>query len=231
MREKNLDDDAFAGVLAMLDETLKSGSFDQVRSALVTCTKLYDRYYANESRRAEIEERTANANRSVPLDIHISTLLDMAEYAIGHRDQPKGLELVDKARSVIDGMTWAAEDKVKVEARLAKVRFLSGDERRARTEADNALGLFDKERTTIFDIYRAGALRPLAAARHAMGDHEHARQLYLRVIDEGNVNPNSRPRADDLAATCLSMIRNNYEPTPEMWEKLRKSNEALGYPW
>ena len=65
----------------------------------------------------------------------------------------------------------------------------------------------------------------------AMGRVDEARRVYRLAVDEGVVNPNSRPRADDLSATCLSMARADVEPDAEFLARLREVRENLGDPW
>jgi hypothetical protein len=68
-----------------------------------------------------------------------------------------------------------------------------------------ALARYDAERDQIVNIYRATALRALAEALQTMGDGARSLAVYRRAVEEGNGNPNSRPRADDLTTTACSM--------------------------
>ena len=81
------------------------------------------------------------------------------------------------------------------------------------------------------DIYRAGVLRPIAEAYHAMGERANALALYERAIDESLVNTNSRPRVEDLVATCLSLAKTNCEADAELAARLEKVYTGLGAPW
>ena len=71
-------------------------------------------------------------------------------------------------------------------------------------------------------MYRAETLRPLAEAQWRMGIDDQARATYARVLEEGAVNANSRPRGDDLAQTLISMATLEFEPSPEMWERIKE---------
>jgi hypothetical protein len=44
-------------------------------------------------------------------------------------------------------------------------------------------------------------------------------------------NPNSRPRAEDLVATCLSMVLCGFEPPAELAERMQVVARGLGDPW
>jgi hypothetical protein len=89
------------------------------------------------------------------------------------------------------------EHRIPLVAQLSDLRFKAGDTERARTDADAALALFNAQREKIVNIYRAGALRPLAEAYQSMGDTEAALSVYKLAVEEGIANINSRPRAED----------------------------------
>lgn len=81
------------------------------------------------------------------------------------------------------------------------------------------------------DIYRAGALRPVAEAYQSMGDATGALATSKRVVEEGVANPNSRPRADDVCATCVSMAVHGIGPDAELLARLEQIINELGTPW
>ena len=87
------------------------------------------------------------------------------------------------------------------------------------------------EREQIVDIYRAGVLRDLAEAESVMGDAASALALYAQAVEEGVHNINSRPRAEDLSATCRSMAVHGVAPDPELRERMAAIFEGLGSPW
>src|SRR5262249_42652516 len=101
----------------------------------------------------------------------------------------------------------------------------------ARRELADTRALFDAERAKIVDIYRAGALRKVAEAACAMDDAGTASTLYERALEEGVVNPNSRPRADDLVATCTSMAVRAVEPNARLRARTHEICDKLGNPW
>ena len=78
---------------------------------------------------------------------------------------------------------------------------------------------------------RAAALRPIAEGYARLGDRDRALELYKRAVEEGVANPNSRPRANDLAATCASLAVVDLEPDAELMARLREVSEGLGDPW
>ena len=147
-----------------------------------------------------------------------------AEYALA-------LEQLDEAKLLLEGATLTADLRVPLMAGLAELRFQAGRRAEAQSEAAAALALFAAESERFPDIDRADILRPVAEAYHVLGDAAAARALYRRALDEGAANPNSRPRAEDLAATCLSMALHGVEPDAELRARLHEVRDALGPPW
>ena len=131
----------------------------------------------------------------------------------------------------LDAVEWAPVDRVVITAKLAKLRWRAGLEDQVRSEVEGALALYDESRDRITDIYRARALRSIAEAYRVMGDDETARRLYARAVEEGVTNPNSRPRAQDLAATCLSMALGEFDPGPRLYARMVEIRNGLSDPW
>ncbi|TAH36819.1 MAG: hypothetical protein EYC70_07470 [Planctomycetota bacterium] len=226
-----LDDGAFDAHLAMLDQVLAAGSFDQTRGALESCAALFRRFYQDQERRSQVEERIRVPRAGLPLLVRIELLMQLAESALEHEDRAKALELVHDAQLLVESVEWIPEDRIALMARLAGLRHRSGDAEGARSRADAALALFDAQRDRIADIYRAGALRPLAEAYQSMGDSAAALAVYRRAVADGAGNPNSRPRAEDLAATCCSMAVHAVEPDAELRTRMRRIHAELSHPW
>jgi hypothetical protein len=64
-----------------------------------------------------------------------------------------------------------------------------------------------------------------------MGDEARALSFWMQAAEAGVENPNSRPRADDLAATCMSMVKAKVAPDEKLWLRLRAIASGLGEPW
>lgn len=150
----------------------------------------------------------------MPPFLHIELLSSMAESALKNNDQENGLILVIDAQTIAEKSSWPLDYRIPISADLIRLRIKVGDKDGARKTAENLLSLFEeKGEDEIVNIYRADALRPLAEAFQALGDIETARKVYKKAFEQGSVNPNSRPRAEDLSATCCSMALNNVDPT------------------
>jgi hypothetical protein len=131
----------------------------------------------------------------------------------------------------MDEYEWPLQHRIAVIGKLTALRFRAGDEETARSDADAALALFAEQGKNIVNIWRAGALRPLAQAYQVMGDTATALSVYKRAVDEGVDNPNSRPRAEDLSATCCSMALYAVQPDAELDTRIRQIKDGLADPW
>ena len=193
--------------------------------------ELFDRFYGEQERRSKIQHRLLQASEKLPPRIGLELRMDLAALALEHGDREHALGLVEDAYLSLEAGNWDAENHVPFAARLAGLRYRAGEEQRGRVEAKVALARFDAERKTIIDVLRPEVLIPLAEAYHAMGDDPSALAAYGKALDEAVINPNSRPRAENLAAICLSMARNAVEPTDELRKRLSSVAEKLGDPW
>jgi hypothetical protein len=210
---------------------MSSGQFDAVKNTLMAYSELFNRFYTDSDRRALIEEKLKAAWGSMPIFVRIDLLTQLTDFALAHSDQTKALKLVGETESIIESVSLQPRFAIPMKTKLAELRFRAGDEQRARTKARNALHLFDTEREKIIDIYRAQMLRSIAEVFWAMDDTDIALNLYKRALEAGIENPNSRPRAEDLTATCCSMALNNVEPNEKILNRIRKIRDNLGDPW
>ncbi len=222
------DADAF---LRDVDQVFASGSFEQVRAALWTCAGLADRFHADEARRAVIGSTIRAGWDKMPVTVRLDVLERLAGSALGHDDRAGALALLDEARPLVTGADILPEARVPLRARLALLRWRAGDAGAARAEADEALAQFEAEREQILGTERADALRPLVETCHALGDREGALKVCRRAVELGVANPNSRPRAEDLAATCCSLARIGLQPDAALRARLLEIRDTLGPPW
>jgi hypothetical protein len=226
-----IDAGAFEAEFQSLCAMIAAGAFDPMQSALETCAQLFNRFYDDSEKRSRLEEKIKSSWSKLPMQVRIDLLLELGDFALRHKDVAKALALAQETRALVDGSKWEPNDHLPMIARVAELRFRAGDEKAARAEVDAALARYDAERTRIVDVYRAGTLRPIAEAFATMGDGAAALAVYKRCVEEGVVNPNSRPRADDFAAACCSMARRGVEPDAALWSRLIEIEGKLGDPW
>ena len=230
-RAMKSEEETFGDSVKTIDAQLAIGGLDVTKNALEVCARLFDRFYTDPARRMLIEEKIKTSWNEVPGVVRLELWRELIEAALTHEDRPKALDLVNEAEHFIENSQWPPEGRIRLTAELIKLCFRAGDTEKARADADRIRTLFNTEREKIIDIYRARAMRPLAEAYQAMGDTEAALSVYKQVIEEGTVNPNSRPRALDLSAVCCSMALSAAEPDPELWTRLHQIRKELGQPW
>jgi hypothetical protein len=226
-----LDEAEFEKAVAAQTPAIELGDFEQMRGTMYMFAELFGRFYDDPERRAQSEEQVRLSWRKLPLDLRIDFLLKLADHALAHGDQPKALQLVDEAQSFTEGVDWLPRHLVPLLGRLSGYRFRAGDTARAEREADNALALYLEKREQLPDIFRAETLVPIAESYQVMGATDDALKVYRLAIEEGGTNPNARPRAEDLAATCCSMARHEVEPDEALWERIAELREGLVAPW
>ena len=226
-----LPDEYFDAKLAELDAVVASAGFDTVRNVILNYTWLFDRFYADPERRALLQQRTLTAYDRLPLQVRLEATFALIRSALEHGNRVHALELVEEATIFRNQVQWLPEEGVAWTAELAGLRHLAGDPVGARLELQASVERYEQDRERTTDIWRAGTLRPVAEAWAAMGDADAARATYARALDEGFVNPNAVPRAEDLVATCLSMAVHDVTPDDALWSRMREIRAALGDPW
>ena len=221
----------FEEALKEVDATLLSGDFDQVRNALASCVRMFERFYGDEARRSILEDRVRHGYEKLPLDVRIHLLLDLARSCLRKQDSNKARELILAAQAHLDQADWLPQQEIPLQCQIAVLQKEVAEPEKARKQVSRALRLYEQKRKTVYDIYRAGLLRPIAEALVALGDRARALQIYKMAAEAGQENPNSRPRCDDLVATCCSLARNGLEPDAELRARLIQIRKALGQPW
>lgn len=232
LEARRMDPEDLERNLARLDALVTEGNFDRLSHALAVCVELFDRFYLDLEARGRIEERLERCGARLPVQMRVEALRKLVESALRHGDREQALDLLARANTLIEGNVWLPEDHVPLVARQAELRHRVGDAERARREVDRALGLFEQGRDRIQSMDRAGALRVVAETYEALGDRRAALRTYELALEEGLVNPNSRPRAFDFVAISCSLARLDVEPGQEFTERLAAVlAKELREPW
>ncbi len=225
------DPDAYDALVKDLETSIATKNFDHVLNAARGYVYLFDTHYGDKTRRQHALDRIKASWEPLTILIRIELLIEMAEVALRHDDTANAKSLIDEAQSIAQAHRWPLEYEVPLIARLAALRHRTGDVKRALTDADAIKAKYEAEHSGLADIKRAAALCPLAQAYHQMGTHEQALVVYRMAVEHGAENPNARPRAIDLAATCRSMAVVGFEPDAQLLARLREIHSKLGVPW
>ncbi len=218
-------------LLARIDADLAGSNMDLAAGALQSAVTLLARNADDAARRSELVDRIANGFPKLPLHKRVELLLDAAGELVRGGAPAAAIPLLDVADRTVAGRPWMPEDQVALRARIAGQRARCGQVDVARRELEAALDVFHAERDRIADVFRGEALRPLAEAFAAAGDLESAGRVYRRIVEEGVANPNSKPRAEDLGKTCVSMVRSGFLPPADLLQRLEAICGSLRDPW
>jgi len=227
------DKESYEQLVEQLEGLLAEKRYELILNGAQAYATLYRRHYADASRRQSIENKLREAYEKMPGPETTDLLILLADAALANQDHDQARAFADEADQIVKQMRWSATEAYEYQylSKLAKLRHRAGDSDKARQQLAAAVEKFDRNKKHVVDVWRADALRPLAEAYAEIGDHSRALSIYGRALEQGAVNPNSRPRADDLAETCVSMAVHGVEPDATTWARVHEILESLGPPW
>lgn len=224
-------DSDFDAVLSEAERAIATGNFELTANALEICARLGERSDADAARWSRIESLAANAKGKVAREIHIRAYLRLADARIANKSPEAALALVDLAKALRDEVRWTPDAELPITADIARRLAASGRSEAAVAELEKGIASFAANEKLVPDVFRAGALCAAAEAFAAMGDAPRALEVYRLAVEAGALNPNARPRAEDLATTTASLARAAVEPDAAMWARLREIRAGLTDPW
>jgi predicted ATPase len=198
---------------------------------LLACVRIFAQLYADEELRAACAERVRNGYPKLPVMLRLELLAQLAEAALDHGDAATARRFALDVQRRGDGVEWAAEQHAPHLARTGRLLARCGEGDAARREIQAAESAFEAGRERIFDIDRCDALLPVFDAWRTLGDAEKAEATLIRAVQEASVNPNARPRAEDLVATLILLARIGHEPSAPVRQALIELREGLVDPW
>ncbi|MEM6675796.1 MAG: hypothetical protein AAF726_23300 [Planctomycetota bacterium] len=228
---REMDAEAIDAQVERLVKIAEEGSFAVTLAALKSMGHLYGRAYEDDDRRAAIETKIRAGWTTLPSPLRMEVLEILIEYDLEHDQKARALTKIGDVEAFAEGRGFQPELLVAFGAKVARLRGEAGDREGGIRAADDALTLYDETRESIVEIFRGEALRPLAEAYVELGETMTATDLYKRALAEAVVNPNSRPRAEDLVKTTISIVRSGIEPSDALIEALEETAESLGDPW
>ena len=221
----------FDAALAEAARAIATGNFELTSNALEICARLAERSDADAARWSHIDGLVASAKGKVAREIHIRAYLRLADARIATKSPEAALALVDLAKSLRDEVRWTPEAELPITADIVRRLAASGQSDAAVAELEKGIASFTANEKLVSDVFRAGALCAAAEAFAAMGAAPRALEVYRLAVEAGALNPNARPRAEDLATTTASLARTGVEPDAAMWARLREIRAGLKDPW
>jgi len=213
------------------DRAIATRSLDIVRSGV-------DGYFAVLARSADDTSRASRAERAIraamselPPDLQVETTVRLAT-AIGAAGRPQEAQrdLAD-AENLFMTLQLDPDTAGPLARDLALGFARAGDAAHARALLLNLLARYERAPGDFVDIERADYLRSLAEALRQAGDREGAVRVWSMALDAGALNPNGRPRAEDLCLTCISLARAGDPISPAMRERIVAIQACLKAPW
>lgn len=213
------------------DRAIATGSFDIVRSGVEGYFRVWAHLRSDGVRSARAERAIRSALVALPPGMQIETYLRLADalQAAGRRDE--SLQALAAAASLLRGGDFLPDTLGPLVRDVARTQARHGDRAGAGALVREMLQRYEAAPTAMVDIERADYLRPLAEALQDLGEPNEARRVWTLALDAGSVNPNARPRAEDLCLTSLSMVRSGAEPTADMRTRMATIQNGLKAPW
>ena len=213
------------------DRAIATGSFDVVRSGIDGYFAVWERVPADPDRRGRAERAIRAALSGLPLDLQIQTRIHLADSLAATGDRTAALAELEAAEKLLGQFQFTNDIRGAIMRDLASAWLRQREPARARPLIVTAVKAYKDAPTAMVDIDRADYLRPLAEALARLGDPDEARAVWTLALEAGAVNPNARPRAEDLCLTCLSMTRAGVRPSDEMNRTVESIRSGLKAPW
>ncbi len=231
VRARETGRERLEAVLAEYETMVQAGGFDLARNLLGAAVQLYERFYDDPGAREAIDAFILRAWVTLPADIRIHRLADLADVALAAGDAETAMMHVDRARTILDGVRLATEFDLPLSARIAVRRAEAGDQRAAVVELEESMLANEAGLEALGRIFRAEALAPVGEAWTRLGEPDRAAATFRRAVEEGARTGNARPRAQDLSATLAAMARAGFRPGEPLMERVREIMDGLGEPW
>lgn len=226
------DQMSFEEQIKTLETIIPLTDFELTKQALSGYADLFNHYYEDIEKRniAEEKMKTMWEKVKIPLPIRLDLLTVLIDTALNHSDRHKALELVNEMQAMLKDYQWPTENFIPLSAKEAEFRYKAGDQAKAIADAEAALTFYNEKEPIIPDFIRAETIRPLAETYQSMGNTKAALSVYQKAVEVGNTNPNIKPRAEDMAATCSSMALYAVEPDAALWTRIHEIAKGFGNP-
>lgn len=213
------------------DRAIATGSLDIVRSGVDGYFSVWTRMRSDGMRGARAEKAIRSALTALPPSMQIETQLRLADALDETGQHAACMQALESAMNLLREGDFLPDTLGPLVRDVARAQSRHGDRTGARALVGEMLRRYEQAPSAMVDIERADYLRPLAEALQDLGEPAGALRVWTLALDAGSVNPNARPRAEDLCLTCLSMVRSGAEPTADMRARIAQIQGGLKAPW
>ena len=225
------DPESYEKIFTALSAMAGLEHFESAKGALLAFAALYESHYEDAEKREQLRAAIDAHRTNMPLFLQIEVLTSLAQTAYDQGDPATCNEIIHQADELLEEARFFPRMYFPMKARIIALIHLSGEPDRANESLDALIQKYDSVRDDIIDIYRCAMVCRIAEASVATGRSQQAIDFYLRAAAESTVNPNSRPRADDLNEICCSVALSGIAPSTDLLLKLNTINDELGDPW
>jgi tetratricopeptide (TPR) repeat protein len=217
---------------AAFDKAITANNFDLARGAVEGYLSWLERLPNNDpARRERIVAAVSGALAKFPADVRVRLMERTAEILAKQGDVAAARDWLSRAAAVLAATGLQEEDITPAKCDLAVSRARIGDRDEALADLDAAKRDYLERRFRIQSPFRAQSPRALAEGYAAVGDLDSAINCYQTALSDGIVNPNSCPRAEDLAATCASIARSGVPVPDDVQDRIKRIRVDFRDPW
>ena len=213
------------------DKAIATMNFDLVRGGIDGYLAWIDRVVDDAPRRERALKALSAAIPGLPWDLQVRCNVQLADVLFTHGYKELASLQLDRAGELFRATVFLPEDTAPLGVVVAKARLRMGDANAARAELQRLRAEFEPRAETIENFLRAASWRSLAEGYQLLGDTNDVGRCYAAALDAGAINPNARPRAEDLSATCVSMAVSGFMPPPELLLRIENIRAGLADPW
>ena len=213
------------------DKAIATMNFDLVRGAIDGYLAWLDRVVDDAPRRERALKALSAAIPGLPWDLQVRCNVQLADVLFAHGYKELASLQLDRAGELFRATVFLPEDTAPLGVVVVKARIRMGDADAARAELRRLRAEFEPRAETIENFLRAASWRSLAEGYQLLGDTNDVGRCYTAALDAGAINPNARPRAEDLSATCVSMAVSGFMPPTELLLRIEHIRAGLADPW
>lgn len=215
----------------MFERAIATKNFDLAKTGIDGQFALLRRWKDQPADLERVLAATASAIKGLPIDLQVRYECDLALLLDSLGRGKDALAALSRGAYLAGSTQFLPEDVIPVGVRVAIAQWRLGLREEARSQSDSLTRTYDSLESNIVDMKRATSLRALAELRATLGETDAARALYARALDAALLNPNSRPRADDICMVVCSMATAGVEPDARLCATLDATGARLGAPW